>query len=131
MRPDLDKVAVVLEWPEPTKVKHVRAFLGLTGYYRWFIAQYAQIAAPLTNLLRKEGFRWTEEAWAAFVQLKTALTTSPVLAFPNFAVPFVVEIDACDVGIGAVLHQQGHPISYFSHKLSNRQQNASTYSKEL
>lgn len=89
------------------------------------------MAAPLTNLLRKDGFQWSEEASGAFNQLKQALTTTPVLAFPNFKIPFVVETDACDVGIRAVLLQLEHPISYLSKKLSQLRQKVSTYSKEL
>lgn len=121
----------MVDWPEPTNAKQVRAFLGLMGYYRKFIAQYAHIVTPLTNLLRKDGFRWSDEARSAFSQLKIALTMTPVLVFPNFRIPFVVGMNACDVGIGAVLLQQEHPIAYFNRKFSIRRQHASTYSKEL
>lgn len=112
-------------------MKQTRAFLGLTGYYRKFVAQYAQVATPLTNLLRKEDFKWSDKARKAFNQLQVALSTNPVLAFPNFEIPFVVETDACDVGIKAVLLQLEHPISYSSKKMSLLRQRASTYSKEL
>lgn len=71
-----------------------------------------------------------EKSQEAFESLKTDLTTSPVLIFPDFTVPFVVETDACDVGIDTVLLQKGHPIAYFNKKLSNLRQKASTYSKE-
>lgn len=131
IRPDPDKIKVVINWPVPTTIKQTRAFLGLTGYYRKFIAQYAQIAAPLTNLLRKDGFIWTAKATEAFEQLKIVLTSAPVLVFPDFQIPFVVETDACEVVIGAVLIQQEHPLAYFSQKLSKLRRQASTYSKEL
>lgn len=109
IRPDPDKVEVVLGWPHPTTVKQTQAFLGLTGYYRKFVAQYAQIAMPLTDLLRKDGFNWTPEATEAFKKLKLVLITTPVLVFPNFDLPFVVETDACEVSIGAVLlHRSIH-----------------------
>lgn len=131
VRPDPDKLSVVVEWPIPSTIKQVQAFLELTGYYRRFIHQYAQIVAPLTNLLRKDGFVWTEDATTAFDRLKTTIMTASVLVFPNFSIPFVVETDACKVGIGVVLLQHKHPIAYFSRKLSNLWQRASTYSKEL
>lgn len=80
--------------------------MGLTGCYRKFIAHYAQIAAPLTDLLLKEGFAWTSESQQAFGKLKVTLTSAPVLVYPNFNETFVVETDACNVGIRAILTQQ-------------------------
>jgi hypothetical protein len=69
----------------------VRGFLGLVGYYRKFGQDFGMIAAPLTALLKKEGFTWTEASSAAFEALKKAVTTTPVLGLPNFSLPFVVE----------------------------------------
>lgn len=81
----------------------MRAFLDLIGYYRKFIRQYAQIAAPMTDLLKKIKFQWTREATNSFNKLKEILTSAPVLVYLNFSIPFVVEMDACDVGVGAIL----------------------------
>lgn len=92
---------------------------------------YAGIAAPLTDLLRRESFQWSEAAQLAFDALKKAMTTVPVLHLPNFALEFIVETDASNVGIGAVLMQENHPIAFFSKKLGPRLQAASTYTKEL
>lgn len=131
IRQDPDKVHTVSNWLMPKSMKHVRSFLGLTTYYRMFVRQYALIATPLTNLLRKEGFVWSSEAQKAFEQLKLTLTSAPVLVFIDFTVPFIVETDTCGVGIEAVLLQLEHPIAYFSKKLSLRRQHATTYSKEL
>jgi hypothetical protein len=128
---DANKVKDVLAWPQPTNVKQLRGFLGLTGYYRRFVKGYAQIASPLTELLRKDAFVWNPTAESSFHQLKQAITTAPVLKLPNFAEPFTLEIDASGIGVGAVLGQGGHPIAYFSKKLSLRRQKQSAYIREL
>ncbi|XP_070040693.1 putative mitochondrial protein AtMg00860 [Nicotiana tabacum] len=99
------KIEVVQSWPEPKFVSHLRGFLGLAGYYRRFIKGYGILSKPLSDLLKNDGFRWSEEAISSFEQLKRALITAPVLALPDFSSTFVVETDACDVGIVAVLRQ--------------------------
>ncbi|GJS86697.1 ty3-gypsy retrotransposon protein [Tanacetum coccineum] len=128
---DPQKVNAVKDWPIPTSLSQLRAFLGLTGYYRRFIKHYATIAHPLTNLLRKDSFHWSVDAESAFDALKHALITAPVLRLPDFTKPFIVETDASGYGIGAILSQDGHPISFFSKKFSSKMQKASTYVREL
>nr|KYP44278.1 Transposon Ty3-G Gag-Pol polyprotein [Cajanus cajan] len=82
------------------------------SYYRRFILNYGKIAAPLTELLKKEkAFKWTEETAVAFQKLKQALMSAPVLRLPDFKQPFTIETDASGGGIGAVLLQNGHPIA--------------------
>lgn len=105
--------------------------MGLTGYYRRFIAGYAAIASPLTEHLKKDAFNWCSEVEQSFLDLKAAMTSALVLRLPDFEHQFCIETDAPDVGIGAVLLQDGHPIAYFSNKLDPRRRVASTYHKEL
>lgn len=91
--------------------------MGLIGYYRKFIKQYGVNAKPLTSLLQKENFGWNKSAQLAFEKLKRALTTTPLLALPNFEKTFEVEIDASGTGFGAILMQEGKPLAYFSKAL--------------
>ena len=104
----------MVDWPQPRSAWAVQGFLGLAGYYRKFVREFGTIAAPLIALLRKEGFSWTPEAAVAFTALKTAMTTAPVLALPDFNHAFVVECDASSYGFGAVLLQDQHPLAFFS-----------------
>ena len=117
---DSDKILAVVDWPVPRTVQAVRGFLGLAGYYRKFIKGFGTIAAPLTALLKKDGFLWTDQATTAFEALKVALTTTPILQLPDFTVPFIVECDASGSGFGAVMHQGEGPIAYFSKPIAPR-----------
>ncbi|GKA11101.1 ty3-gypsy retrotransposon protein, partial [Tanacetum coccineum] len=128
---DPKKLLAVRDWPEPKNQRHVRGFLGLAGYYRRFIRGYASLTAPLTDLLKHEGFKWGEEESKAFQILKERLSNAPLLSLPNFEQVFVIEADASEDGIGAVLMQENRPISYFSRKLGPRMRVAATYQKEL
>jgi hypothetical protein len=128
---DDSKIEAMKQWPQPSKIKQLRGFLGLTGYYRRFVKSYAIISHPLTQLLKKNSFHWSQTAQVAFETLKQAMIEAPVLKLPNFNEEFVVETDASGGGIGAVLQQGGHPIAYFSKTLSLRHQTLSTYEREL
>jgi transposase InsO family protein len=129
-----DKVAAVREWPQPRDVHHVRSFLGLAGFYRRFVQAFSKIALPITNLTKDVPFVWGEEQTAAFVQLKHALCTAPVLLIADPSKPYTVNCDASNYAIGATL-QQDHgnglqPVAYFSRKLSSPETRYDTREKE-
>nr|KYP55897.1 hypothetical protein KK1_002123 [Cajanus cajan] len=100
---EASKIQVILAWPIPTNLKQLWGFLRLTCYYRRFIKGYAALVGPLTELLKKDNFHWQDEASLAFAKLKKALTQAPILALPDFALPFQLETDVSGLGIGAIL----------------------------
>jgi hypothetical protein len=127
---DPQKIVAVQEWSLPKTLTQLRGFLGLTGYYRRFVKNYGQICRPLHDMLKKESFKWTDAQTTAFMILKQALTSAPVMALPNFSLPFTLETDASGNGLGAVLMQEGRPIAYFSRTIGVKASAMSTYEKE-
>lgn len=124
------------ELPVPRSPTEVRAFLGLCSYYRRFVHKYAFIAHPLHRLTQKHvPFEWTDECSTAFQTLKDALTSPPIMAFPNFHQPFILSTDASNYAVGAVLSQvqngNERVIAYASHVLTRTEKKWSTYDKEL
>ena len=106
---DPKKTECVQNWPDPTTVKEVRSFLGFCSYYRRFIFRFSEIAKPLHKLTQKGvRFKWTKECQNAFQTLKTKLVNAPVLAHPDFNHGFILDVDACDQSIGAVISQKIH-----------------------
>ena len=97
---DANKIKAIREWPKPVNISKLRGFLGLTEYYQRFIKNYAHITTPLTNLLKKNSFRWNEEAKKCFEDLKEVMSNAPILATPDFTKPFVIECNASGFGIG-------------------------------
>ena len=135
---DPKKVQAVQDWPRPTSVTQVRAFLGLAGYYRRFIHKFSDIAAPLTDLTLTGvdvPSAWNAQCEQAFLTLKAALTTAPVLVLPDLTRPFTVYCDSSTVACAAVLLQdQGHglqPIAYYSRKHSSAERKYPMYELEL
>jgi hypothetical protein len=128
---DPAKVQAIHDWPAPRSPWAVRGFLGLAGYYRKFVHNYGAIAAPLTALLKKEGFSWDDTAAAAFTALKAVVTSAPVLAMRDFAKLFAVECDASTFGFGAVLVQEGHSVAFFSRPVVPRHRSLAAYEHEL
>ena len=135
--PDPSKFSAVQDWPTPCSVSDVRRFVGFASYYRRFIPQFSAIATPLHALTKKHAtFSWNDKCDEAFVMLKTLLTSSPVLGYPDPNFRFVLDTDASAVGMGAVLSQQignrkERVIAYASKSLSQSQQNYSVSKREL
>lgn len=120
----------------PSTKKELKGFLGLAGFYRDFIPDFAKISKPLNELTSdKTQFNWTPSCDQAFNKLKHLLSSEPVLHFPDLSKQFVLEVDASNYAVGGVLSQQGndnklHPVAYFSTALQKSQQNWSATSKE-
>ncbi|KAK1681340.1 hypothetical protein QYE76_042188 [Lolium multiflorum] len=129
---DPAKIKTVTEWKAPTTQTEVRAFLGLAGYYRRFVEGFSSIARPMTQLLKKDKkFEWTAKCEESFQQLKSRLTTAPILIMPDITKPFDVYCDASKIGLGCVLMQEGKVISYLSRQLKQHEQNYPTHDLEL
>ena len=118
----------VTEFPRPTDLRALRAFLGLISYYRPFVPCFSSIAQPLYSLTRKDvPFVWSIVCEETFRKLKTKLTEAPVLAYPPFGTEFLLETDAPGIGLGAVLSQTQpngtiRPISFASRTLQPHKQ---------
>ena len=135
IQPDPGKVTAVKNYPTPCSLKELRSFLGLSGYYRRFIKNYAKIANPLYGLTKKDTiFNWSTECQQSFDALKTSLTEAPVLAYPNMNAPFRLYTDASDFAVGGVLCQEQdgieRVISYAGRSLDKAQRNYGITEKE-
>lgn len=134
---DPSKVKAIQTWPVPETVREVRCFLGICSYYRKFILDFAKIAKPLHKLTEKGvDFLWSDECSKAFEDLKAALQREPVLAYPDFRKPYVLDTDASKDGLGAVLSQvkedgREHVIAYYSRTLSKQETNYCVTRREL
>ena len=109
VRVDPKKIQAMQEWPHPKTLKSLRVFFGLTRYYRKFVYNYGKIVGPLTCLLKKNAFSWDDLAEQAFLSLKQAMCSTPVLAVSYFTKPFVLECDTSGTDLGAVLTNKESP----------------------
>ena len=133
---DPNKRSAVANWIPPNTIKGVRKFLGFTGYYRRFVPDYSTVGQPLVRLLGKDcKFHWTDACQDYFKALRALLIKAPVLAFPKEDLPYIVDTDASDYGIGGVLSQNiegtEHVIAYYSKSLNPAQQKYCTTRREL
>jgi hypothetical protein len=126
-----EKITAIREWPTPKTLTELRGFLGLCTYYRKFVKGFSQLCAPLTDLTKKGSFKWNDEAQVTMEKMKEVMSTCPVLALPDFGIPFTLECDASGEGIGAVLMQNRHPLAYESRKLRGPELLYSIYDKEM
>lgn len=136
---DEKKVNAILNWPNPKTLKKLQRFLGFANFYRRFITNFSTVAAPLTTLTKRGRAQllWKDSAKRAFVKLKTRFAWAPILCHPNPNLPLTVEIDASNMGIGAVLSQrQGDPAklnlcTFFSRKLNPAERNYNVGNQDL
>lgn len=133
IKPNPSKIVAVENFPVPQSEKELKSFLGLAGYYRRFIPNFAHIVSPMTKFLKK-GIRLdpTDTSYLhAFSHLKELLTNSPILIYPDFNKTFTLTTDASNVALGSVLSQGNLPIAYYSRILNSAERNYSTIEKEL
>lgn len=135
---DPEKVSAVKDWPQPDNRKQLQRFLGFANFYCHFTRDYSKIASPLTALTSTtKAFRWNPEADKAFHDLKQRFISAPILVHPDPSLQFIVEVDASDTGVGAVLSQRSptdqklHPCAFFSRCLSPAERNYDVGNREL
>jgi hypothetical protein len=129
---DPKKIKTILKWERPMNVTEIHSFLGLAGYYRRFIEGFSTIASPMTRLTRKEDkFEWSKECEISFQELKSRLTSTPILVLPKGQEGFVMYSDASNKGLGCVFMQHGRVIAYASRQLKPYEINYSVHDLEL
>ena len=140
LKPGVEKLKSVTEWPVPTTASELRSFVFLCSYYRKFVFQFAKIAAPLHDLTKGNfkgqlGDKWSPECQAAFEQLKEALVSAPVLRYVQMGKPMHLACDASDFAISGVLSQEFdgvlHPVGYYSRKLRDVETRYAVRDREL
>jgi len=137
IRMSQDKVEAVLSWQQPASVTETQSLLGFANFYRRFIRDYSRVAKPLMDLTKKiENWTWSKEAQAAFEELKERFTSAPILAHFDPTKPVIIETDASDFAIGAVLSQRDeenrlHPVAFHSRKFQPAEINYEIHGKEL
>ena len=133
--PSEEKINAVTKWPAPANLEEVQKFLGFASFYRSYVKGFAEIAEPLHRLTRKKvTFQWDAACENAFQLLKDVLASKPVMAHPDFRLPFTLTTDASGTGLGAVLSQlqegKDKPIAYASRSLTVAEKNYSTTERE-
>src|SRR5579859_6499422 len=135
---DPEKLVAITTWPVPKSVHDVRVFLGLANFYRRFILNFSKVAGAMTALLKKNNkFRWMAEAQEAFERLPSAFTSAPILRQFDASLPVILEADASDYALRAVISQRGpedgvlHPITFYSRKFNSAELNYEIYDKEM
>lgn len=138
LRTNPDKVSAIVDFPVPQNTTQIKRLIGLVSWYRRFIKDFSSVCSPITDLLhgRKKGqpIKWTSAADEALKEIKQRLISAPVLASPDFAKPFIIQTDASDTGLGAVLYQESdgldHPVAFASKTLNKCQRKYTVTEKE-
>ena len=140
------KIEAVTKWPTPKTVYDVRSFLGFVGYYRRFIKNFSKITKPIREVItglenqskraaKKTYIEWTDLANAAFDNLKTMCVSTPILAYPDYQLPFTLHTDSSTDGLGAVLYQKQNGkqrvIAYASRSVSKAESNYPAHKLEF
>ena len=137
VRMEKEKVQGVIEWPVLKDVKDIQKFLGLANYYRWFVKDFAKIARPLHEMMRKENkWNWGERQQKAFEELKERFTTEPVLVTPDLDKEMRMEADALDFATEEILSmkcedEKWRPVAYISKLLNEAERNYEIHNKEM
>jgi hypothetical protein len=133
LKMDDHKVKAILDWELPKSVPTLRSFLGLASYYRKFIKNFAKIAAPLTNLLKKftVTYEWEGACNKSFETLKGILVKAPMLKLLDFDKDFEIHSDVSDFAIGGILVEEGRPVAFENKKLSETERRWPTHEKEM
>ena len=132
-----DKIKIIQDWPEPKKVKDIQSFLGFANFYHWFIFNYLDIVIPLTCLTRKDIlWKFDSSCQDAFNSLKKAFTFAPILTYWIPDTQLIVETDALDYALAAILSivnedNEVHPVAFYSRTFTVAELNYDTYDKEL
>ena len=121
---DLDKIEAIMNWPTLMNMTYVRYFMGLTRYYKRFIEGFSKVAHPINSLQKKLiNFEWTTRCEESFQQLKSFLTSSPILKIAEPEKDLIVCTDACGQGLGGVFMQDNQVVCYESRKLKDHEKN--------
>ena len=132
VKPDPKKVQSVVDWPRATCLRKVLQCLGLTNFFIKYIQDYVNLTKPLTDLSKKNvSFVWSHDCQDAFNTLKYAVSSAPVLALPDLAMPFELVCDASGFGLGVVLMQQQRPVAYYCRKMTSAERNCAVTEQEI
>lgn len=131
-----EKTKAIKEWPAPTSKHDIQVFMGFCNFYRRFIRNFSGMAKPLYNLTGDSKFEWTEECKTAFESIKRSFTEAPILQHFRPEMQSIVETDASNYALGAILSQRDeegrlHPVAFFARSLSKAERNYEIYDKEL
>lgn len=139
LRTDQDKVSAMLNYPRPKTVTEIKRFIGMCSWYRRFISHFSSLVSPLNDLLKgrkkNQSISWTSQAEEAFINIKQALVSAPILRSPDFSKTFTIQCDASDTGLGGVLTQEldGEEvvIAFCSRSMSKAERNYCVTQREL